>query len=203
MPILIVVRKVLLLIACVAATLTADDGAYAQQTTGQVETNWWHDMTGNGEDHLREAIFRACPRQGFLSNKKCVKAKIVESFARQNDAGKHCDEEDPGWLFMCVASFTSVQQIYQTMGMDPQSAMDWDDPFKSMTDLHDVMAARLTAACLDMAQADCVVRELGAMTALSPEKARYCVRTTDVSDAVRCGESMVRLGMYKIAQKHL
>jgi hypothetical protein len=183
--------------------LVAGAGAHAQQSTGDVPTNWWFDRTGNGQGRLFEAIFRACPKQGFLSNKKCVRAKIVESFAKLNDAGKHCDEEDPDQLFRCVASFTSAQRIYRTMGVDPQTTMDWDDPFGSMTDVQQAIAARLTAKCPDMAQTDCIAQELSVLTALPPEDARFCVRTTDVTDAARCGEALVRLDTYMIARKSL
>lgn len=193
------------LIACLAMALSACDGAHTHQiaeTKPQVEPDWWSDMLQTGEGHLRDAILRACPTQGFLSNKKCVKAKIVESFAKQNDAGKHClGEEDPGWLFMCVVNFTATERIYQTMGVDPQGAIDWDDSFESMNGLHRFMAARLTSMCPDLAEADCVARELAAMLAITPAEARYCVRTTDVTDAVRCGTALIRLESYKTAQK--
>ena len=193
------------LAACAALALGACEGAQTHQIAEQkpqVEPDWWGDMLMSGEDQLRKAIFRACPTQGFLSNKKCVRAKIVESFGKQNDAGKHClDEDDLGWLFMCVAGFTATQQIYQTMGVDPQGAIDWDDSFESMNGLHRFMAARLIAKCPDMAEADCVARELAVMLAVTPDEARYCVRTTDVTDAVRCGSALIRLETYKTAQK--
>jgi hypothetical protein len=198
-------RTVHWLVACSAMALAACEGAQTHQIAEQkpqVEPGWWGDMLMSGEDHLREAIFRACPIQGFLSNKKCVRAKIVESFGKQNDAGKHClDENDLGWLFMCVAGFTATQQIYQTMGVDAQGAMDWGDSFESMNGLHRFMAARLIAKCPDMAEADCVAHELAVMLAVTPDEARYCVRTTDVTDAVRCGSALIRLETYKTAQK--
>jgi hypothetical protein len=185
--------------------LAACEGAHTHQIAEQkpqVEPDWWSGMLMSGEDHLREAIFRACPVQGFLSNKKCVRAKIVESFAKQNDAGKHClHENDTGWLFMCVASFTATERIYRTMDVDPQGAIDWDDPFESMNILHRSMAARLIAKCPDIAEADCVARELAVMLAVTPDEARYCVRTTDVTDAVRCGSALIRLETYRTAQK--
>ena len=198
------VQRVLLVIACAVVALTAPHGVRAQQTTGQVESDWWNEMVGSGEDQLHEAIVKACPKQGFLSNKKCVKAKIVEGFAQQNDAGKHClDESDPGWLFMCVVNFTTAERVYRTMGVDPQGAMDWDDSFESMNGLHRVMAARLTSKCPDMADADCVGRELAAMLAMTPSEAKYCVRTSDVTDAVRCGTALIRLESYKTAEKYV
>jgi hypothetical protein len=161
-------------------------------------------MVMSGEGHLREAIFRACPVQGFLSNEKCVKAKIVESFAKQNDGGEGCvHENDPGWLFMCVVNFTVAERIYQVMEVDPQGAIDWDDSFESMNGLHRFMAARLTSKCPDIAEADCVARELAAMLAMTPDEARYCVRTTDVTDAVRCGTGLITLDTYRIAQRNL
>ncbi len=185
--------------------LGACDGAQTHQIAQQkpqVEADWWRDMVQTGEDHFREAVLKACPVQGFLSNQKCLRAKIVESFGKQNDAGKHClDENDPGWLFMCVAGFTATQRTYEIMGVDPQGAMDWDDSFESMNGLHRFMAERLASQCPDMADADCVARELAAMTAMTPDEARYCVRTTDVTDAVRCGAALVRLESYKTAQK--
>jgi len=191
--------------ACAALALAACEGAQTHQVPEQkpqVEADWWGDMLMSGEDQLHDAIFRACPVQGFLSNKKCVKAKIVESFGKQNNAGKHClGENDPGWLFMCVAGFTATQRIYQTMGVDPQGVMDWNDSFESMNGLHRFMAARLVSKCPDMAEADCVARELAVMLAVTPDEARYCIRTTNVTDAVRCGSALIRLETYKIAQK--
>ena len=131
-----------------------------------------------------------------------MKAKTLESFAKQNDAGKHClNEDDTGWFFICVASFTSTQRTYQTMGVDPQGVMDWDDSFESMNGLRRLMAARLIAKCPDMAEADCVARELAVMLAMTPDEARYCVRTTEVTDAVRCSAALIRLEIYKTAQK--
>lgn len=205
--VLITIQKILLLIACAAVAPAACDGAHTHQIAQQkpqVEPDWWADTVMQGEDHLREAIFKACPVQGALSNKKCVKAKIVEGFAQQNDAGKHClDESDPGWLFMCVVNFTTAERVYRTMGVDPQGAMDWDDSFESMNGLHRVMAARLTSKCPDMADADCVGRELAAMLAMTPSEAKYCVRTSDVTDAVRCGTALIRLESYKTAEKYV
>lgn len=204
---LVAVPRGFLLVVCASAALGACDGARTHQIVEpepQVEPDWWSGMLQDGEDHLREAIFRACPVQGALSNQKCVKAKIVEGFTTQNDAGKHClDESDPGWLFMCVVNFTATERVYQTMGVDPQSAIDWDDSFEAMNILHRFMAARLTSTCPDMAEADCVARELGAMLAMPPDQARYCVRTKDVTDAVRCGTALIRLDSYRTAEKHV
>jgi hypothetical protein len=101
----------------------------------------------------------------------------------------------------CVASFTATERIYQTMDVDPQGAIDWDDPFESMNILHRSMAARLVAKCPDIAEADCVARELAVMLAVTPDEARYRVRTTDVTDAVRCGSALIRLETYRTAQK--
>jgi hypothetical protein len=190
-------------VACSAIALAACGGTHhiAEQKP-QTDPHWWGGMLMDGEDHLREAIFRACPVQGFSRSEKCVKTKIVESFAKQNDAGKHClHENDPGWLFMCVANLTATERIYQTMGVDPQGTIDWDDSFESMNSLHRFMAARLTSKCPDLAEADCVARELAAMLAVTPDKARYCVRTTDVTDAVRCGSALIMLETYRTAQK--
>lgn len=198
-------RTVHWLVACSVMALAACEGAQTHQIAEQkpqVEPDWWREMVMSGQDRLHEAIVRACPVQGFLSNDKCVKAKIFESFAKQNDAGKHClNEDDTGWFFICVASFTATQRTYQTMGVDPQGVMDWDDSFESMNGLHRLMAARLIAKCPDMAEADCVARELAVMLAMTPDEARYCVRTTDVTDAVRCGAALIRLEIYKTAQK--
>ncbi len=104
---------------------------------------------------------------------------------------------------MCVVNFTATERVYQTMGVDPQGAIDWDDSFEATNILHRFMAARLTSKCPDMAEADCVARELGAMLAMPPDQARYCVRTTDVTDAVRCGTALIRLDSYRIAEKNV
>jgi hypothetical protein len=195
------------LVACSVTALAACSGAHTHQVAEQkpqIEPDWWGDMLMNGEDHFREAVFRACPVQGFSRSEKCMKAKIVESFAKQNDAGKHClHENDPGWLFMCVVNFTAAERIYQTMGVDPQATIDWDDSFEAMNSLHRFMAARLTSKCPGLAEADCVARELASMLALTPDEARYCVRTTDATDAVRCGSALIRLESYRTAEKNV
>jgi hypothetical protein len=89
------------------------------------------------------------------------------------------------------------------MGVDPQATIDWDDSFEAMNSLHRFMAARLTSKCPGLAEADCVARELASMLALTPDEARYCVRTTDATDAVRCGSALIRLESYRTAEKNV
>ena len=77
-----------------------------------------------------DAVARKCPPQGFLSNKKCVKATILESFASQGGAGAHCEAEDPlGPLLMCMELITASERAYRALGTDPQSVTGWDDPY--------------------------------------------------------------------------
>src|SRR4030095_6196728 len=69
----------------------------------QGDPEWWLGALRIEQDRYIDAVARKCPPQGFLSNKKCVKATILESFAKQAGAGAHCETEDPrGALRMCM-----------------------------------------------------------------------------------------------------
>ena len=197
-------RPLCWLVACTVA-LTACDGAHTHQVAKQTprpDPEWWLDTSTDAQRSLWDAYDKACPVQGLLSNEPCVRAKIVESFGKQNDAGSRCVEKtDTNRLFMCVVNLTTTKRIYQTMGVNPDEAIDWKDSFEAVNSQHRSMAARLISTCPDTAQADCIARELATMLGVIPEEARRCALTTDAHDLVRCGSGLIRIESAKQARR--
>lgn len=193
-----------LILSVILTLLAACDGAATHQAVARkpaVDPDWWLGPLSETHDQLIEAAVTACPPQGQLSNDRCVKTKIVESFAHQNSAGSHCPMDEIG-LLLCVDLFTATELIYQGLGQDPQ-AIDWDDPYESLTDLEDQLAARLTAKCPGSDQDTCVAQEIAAMLPVSEADARRCVLTPDVSRSVRCATGVIRIEGYRNALRSI
>src|SRR5687768_4129645 len=105
-------RFALLLIMVVALMLSvACQGGGTHRPVdrrAQGDPEWWLDALRVDQDRYIAAVARKCPPQGFLSNKKCVKATILESFAKQGGAGAHCETADPlGAPLLCMELITA------------------------------------------------------------------------------------------------
>jgi hypothetical protein len=194
-----------LILPVVLAFLTACQGATTHQAVARkpaADPDWWLGPLSEAHDHLIEAAVKACPTQGFLSNEKCVKGKIVESFSPQNSAGAHCPMDEIG-LLLCVDAFTATERIYRTLGQDPDSVIDWDDPYDSLSDLEDQLTAQVTAKCPGSGQDECVAREMATMLPISVDDARRCVVTPDVDRSIHCATGVIRVEGYKNALRDL
>jgi hypothetical protein len=165
-----------------------------------VDPEWWLEPLKIVQDQYIDAIEKSCPPQGFLSNEKCARARVIESFARQNNAGTHCRTVDlsEGFL-LCVEILTATERAYRALGLDPQSVMDWGDPFDSLARVSQAFATRLTSKCADPAQGDCVAQEIAATLAVSPSEANRCVLTSEVKRQVSCAMALIRIEGYKSA----
>lgn len=189
------------LIAATALVLsTACTTHQAVAPKASVDPEWWLGPLDDAMDHYIDAVAKSCPIQGFLSNEKCVKAKIVESFGQLNGAGTHCQADDTwGNVLLCPDLLTATERIYRVLGVDPQSAMDWDDPYDSAASVSQLLATRLTSKCPDTAQGDCVAREMAAMLAVDPHDAGRCVLTSEIKRQVSCAMGLIRIEQYRSA----
>lgn len=180
--------------------LTACATPQAVHRPAQVDPDWWLGPLDDAQRHLLDAVEKSCPPQGLLSNEKCVKARIVEIFTRQNGASAHCDEGEPtGGVLLCADLFTSAERIYRTLGLDAQAVMDWDDPYDSFTALEGLRTARLAAKCPDVVKGECVAGELADMLAISTLDAGRCIVSGELKRHVHCAAALVRLDVYRTA----
>jgi hypothetical protein len=172
----------------------------AVEQKAQVDPEWWLDTVTDAHDRYVDAIIRNCPPQGFLSNKKCVKAEIIETFARQSEARTHCQTEDrTGALIMCVDLITATERTYRVLGIDPQSVTGWDDPYESLATVSQLVAARLTSRCPDTGQGDCVAQEVADLFAVTRGEADRCVLSSEVKRQVNCAIALFRIEGYRNA----
>ena len=194
-------RLALCLIAATALLLpTACATHRAVEQKAKADPEWWLDTVTDAHDRYVDAIIRSCPPQGFLSNKKCVKAKIVESFAMQSDAGTHCETEDPtGALILCMDLITATERTYRALGIDPQGVADWDDPYDALATVSQLVATRLTSKCPDPAQGDCVAQEVADIFAVTRGEADRCILSTEVKRKVSSAIALIRIEGYKSA----
>ncbi len=164
-----------------------------------MDPEWWLDTVSDAHDRYIDAIIRRCPPQGFLSNKKCVKATIVETFAAQSD-GTHCETEDPtGALILCMDIITATERTYRALGIDPQSVTDWDDPYDALARVSQLVATRLTSKCPDAAQKDCVAQEVADLFTVPLVEAHRCVLSSEVKRQVNCAIGLIRIEGYRSA----
>jgi hypothetical protein len=197
-------RAIRLALWLIAATALLMPAACTTHRTGeqkaQVDPEWWLDTLDIAYDRYVDAIIRSCPPQGFLSNKKCVKAKIVESFARQSSADTHCQTEDPtGGFLLCIDLITATERTYRALGIDPQSVTDWDDPYEALATVSQLVATRLTSKCPDVAQGDCVSQEVADLFAVTLGEADRCALSSEVKRQVNCAIGLIRIEGYRSA----
>jgi hypothetical protein len=192
---------VLWLIAGTAFALLAACSTHrAVEKKAPPDPEWWLATLDDAMDRYTDMVLKSCPPQGFLSNDKCIKAKILEGFAMQGSAGTHCRTDEPsGGFLLCVDLFTSAERIYRRLGLDPQSAMDWDDPYESYNTLSQVLESRLTSKCGGPSQGDCVSREIADMLAVKPSEADRCVLSSDVKKQAVCAIALIRIDGYRSA----
>jgi hypothetical protein len=166
----------------------------------QGDPEWWLDALRVEQDRYVDAVARKCPPQGFLSNKKCVKATILESFASQGGAGAHCETEDPlGPLLMCMELITASERAYRALGTDPQSVTGWDDPYDAFAAASQLVGARLTSKCPDPAQGACIAQEVADLFAVPLVEANRCVLSSEVKRQVGCAMALIRIEGYRSA----
>lgn len=164
------------------------------------DPEWWLDAHKVVYDQFIDATVKSCPPQGFLNNDKCLKAKVIESFAMQNNAGSHCQTRDfSEGLLLCVELLTATEQAYRALGVDPQSVADWDDPYDSHATVSQLVATRLTSRCADPAQGDCIAREMAALLAVKRVDTDRCVVTSDMKRQASCAMGLVRIEALKRA----
>lgn len=193
-------RLALWLVAATALVLLVACSTHQAVEKKKVDPEWWLGTLKDAHYRYIDAIVKACPRQGFLGNERCGKAKIVESFAAQNSAGRRCRIDDEvGELLFCVEFFTVAERIYRAAGVDPQSGMDSDDPFELLAKVTKLVEERAISKCPDVAQRDCLARELAYMVAVDPGEADRCLLTPDVGRSARCAVGLARIELYKSA----
>lgn len=166
----------------------------------QGDPEWWLDALQVEQDRYVNAVIRKCPAQGFLSNRKCVKATIFESFARQPGAGVPCDAEDPlGGLTLCMDLITATERAYRALGTDPQSVTDWDDQYDAFAAVSQLVATRLTSKCPDSAQGGCIAQEVADLFGVPLAEADRCVLSSEMKRQVNCAMGLIRIEGYKSA----
>ena len=75
------------------------------------DPEWWLDALRVEQDRYVDTVFRKCPTQGFLGNKKCVNATALESFAEQGGAAAACETEDAlGALLLCMELISASER---------------------------------------------------------------------------------------------
>lgn len=194
-------RFALWLTAATALVLAAGCTTHrAVEQKKQADPEWWLGALKVDQDRYIDAIIRKCPPRGFLSNKKCVKGAIVESFAAQGGAGAHCETEDStGRLILCMDIVTATERTYRALGIDPQSVTDWDDPYDALARVSQLVATRLTSKCPDPAQGDCVAQEVANIFAVPLGEADRCVLSSETKRQVSCAIALIRIDAYRSA----
>lgn len=192
-----------LIISVVLAFLAACQGATTHQAAAPkppVDPEWWLDSLNQVRDPLADAILDACPRQGLVSNDKCVRAKIVESFATQGSAHMRCDMDEPtGGFLLCADLFIATERTYVLLGLDPKKEITSDDPYDSLAAVSQLVATRVTSKCGEAAQVDCVSGELAHIFAMDRSSTDRCVLSSDVKRQVNCALGLIRIEGYKSA----
>src|SRR5262245_3356653 len=107
------IRYVLLVIAGTTLLLLAACAAHhAAELKPAGDPDWWLGTLDDAQKHYTDAIDKNCPPQGLLSNTKCLKTRIVETFAKQNPGSTHCDTSDTwGSVLLCADLFTATTRM--------------------------------------------------------------------------------------------
>lgn len=191
------------LFAVALLTLGACQGGSGNQTVAHkpaADPDWWLDSLNEARDPLVDAILDACPRQGLLSNDKCIRAKIVESFSKQGNAHMRCNMDDPtGAFLLCADLFIATERTYVFLGLDPKKEITSDDPYDSLAAVSQLVAARVTSKCGEADQVDCVSGELAQIFAMDRSSTDRCVLSSDVKRQVNCALGLIRIEGYKSA----
>ncbi len=122
------------------------------------------------------------PPSGARAQLDCIRTQVLDSFGQGTEAERYCTEDSLLPFLKCVLRGASASRVFEAVGEDPVSAVDWTDPSQTLqTALRMLVVSAVTACGRDQS---CAADHMGSALKLDPVAVDRCSGLSD--DQVGC-----------------